>query len=183
MKKAYMLALLFLASCALSDWQTFAVDKHVTVQLPEQPKLVDVSGMPFPSSATRQIATSPSVRVFSAKGNSCVYGIIVNSNALPAVPRQPFERDLFYTNGIQNVLEREHNALLARSTFFTRAGKGVEVTFSNKSSSTNQVFIQHLRTVLVGRASYTFSFLARDDNAASATEQRHRFFNSITVKP
>ncbi len=183
MKKVYLLALSFVTSCALSDWQTVAVDEYVTVQLPEQPKLVDVSGMPFPSPATRQVATSPSVRVLSAKDKSGVYGIIVNSEALPIDLKRPIEPDSFYNQGIRNVLQREHSTLLARSTFLTPAGKGVEVKFSSRPSSTNQVLIQHLRTILVGRASYTFSFLAHDDNAASATAQRRRFFDSITVKP
>jgi hypothetical protein len=112
-----------------------------------------------------------------------MYGIIINRNALPDDLQQPVVRDSFYNQGIRNVLQREHSYLLERTAFTTPAGKGVEVKFSLAATPTGQASVQYIRTALVGNVSYTFTFQPRDDHAGSASEQRRRFFSSITVTP
>ena len=47
----------------------------------------------------------------------------------------------------------------------------------------NQAAIQYVRTVLVGRAAYTFTFQPSEGQDAQTTEQRRRFFGSIALKP
>ena len=73
--------------------------------------------------------------------------------------------------------------MLARSAFDTPAGKGIEVKLSQVLTPANQATIQYVRTVLVGRAAYTFTFQPSEDQDAQTTEQRRRFFGSIAIKP
>ena len=179
----YLHVLLFLPACTSPDWKAYEVDQHVTVQLPRQPVPINLAGMHFASPATQQTAASSGVRALNTSDSACTYGIIINSEALAANLSQPVVPDSFYNQGIRNVLQRQHVRLLVRSTFMTAAGPGIEVKFG-PASATSSAAGQYIRTVLVGRACYTFIFHSRDKEIELNTiEQRRRFFNSIVVKP
>lgn len=176
MKKHGLLLILFLASgwsCSgQQPWRTRAVDKRVRVQVPGE----------LQELAPGALGLSPAAgqRVWGAEDAAGMYLVIRQT------PGPITNRERYYEGLIRGVLGRAHGELLARSTFPTQGGNGIEIVFKARDPNTGKSFVQYSRSVLVEHCTYSLSFVSRDEHDStgrSGAEKRRKFFDSIAVTP
>ena len=176
MKKHGLLLILCLASgwsCSgQQPWRARAVDKQVRVQVPGE----------LQELAPGALGLSPAAgqRVWRAEDAAGMYLVIRQT------PGPITNRGRYYEGLVRGVLGRTHGELLARSTFPTRGGNGIEIVFKAHDPNSGKCFVQYSRSVLVEHCIYNFSFISRDENDStgrSGAEKRRKFFDSIAVTP
>ena len=183
MKQAYKLLLpllgLPLIAATLADWVTFNIDKQVSVQTPAQPEELDLAKLGL---AVKLEGT----KIYNAKDVIGFYQTIrVNDSGTESGPKEVGARKAFYEGVITGLLNQQNGVLLERSSFPTAGGEGIEIKYRSLDKRTGKQAIKYTRSLLVGKTSYSLNFLSLDGDTTgtSGTEQRQRFFNSITVKP
>jgi hypothetical protein len=176
MKKYGMLLLPFLAtgwSCSQQQpWLTRVVDERVVVQVPAELQELAPENLGMPPTA-RQI-------MWGAEDAEGMYLV------LRQTPGHINNRERYYEGLVKGVLRSAHGELLARSTFPTRGGNGIELMFKARDPNSGKSVVQYSRSVLVDSCTYSFSFVSRneqDSTGASGMDSRRRFFESITVTP
>lgn len=180
MKYAYCLfVFLPLAAFAWNDWVPFAVDQHVRVQVPAAPTEVDLTKVADASATERQ-----KVRLWTARDAEGVYQIARFANM--DVPPDTAGRRAYYLYVIRGVLQREQGQLLARTTFPTAAGDGVEIKYRGLRRSTSTRRVKYSRSLVIGTVGYAFTFVPSDQQDSlglAGNAPRRRFFDSITAQP
>ena len=174
MKKAYLLAPLFLLSCTDLDWRPIVVDEHITVQLPEQPKQVDAA----------QLQSRGLKLAMQVVGEQGVYTVLSKAPNFSLKPMTQARRDSFYNQGLRDALaSRRAGVLLANSSFSTPAGDGREFVIRGSSALAPRRMTYFMRVLLIDRVAYSFGFGALDQEDSTKNKDARRFLNSITVKP
>lgn len=183
MKYSYCVALLFLTACASPAWITYPVDPHLAVKFPVKPKVTNLDSMGVNKLLKRK--TLP-YQAFLAQDDNGAYMVAVDaSSRLDSIPVN-VKRDSLYTLGINQILARTpDNRLLSRAKFYTPAGEGVEFVMRINSPLTHTPVLVYNRVLLAHHQAYAFTFTPSEAllDSTAHTEQRRRFFDSITIKP
>ena len=178
MKKVYLLALLPLLAFTLLDWQSFAVDKRLIVQLPAPPSEVNLAKV-----APAQAAAH--ARMWALRAPEAIYLVM----RLPTGfinKGDTASRSAYYAGVLSAVLQDERGQLVSRTSFPTAGGAGVEIKYKALSQFTGRRAIKYMRVLLADSIGYTLLFQPTDKQDSlglGGAEQRRRFFSSITVKP
>jgi len=179
MKKRYALALLPLAAFSLLDWQPFAIDQHVAVQLPAPPTELDVAKL-APTLAAEH------TRLWTLRAPEGAYLVTRLPGAGAIGKLDTAKRNAYYAGMISSILRNEKGQLLSRTPFPTAGGAGLELKYKGVHQLTGKRIIKYVRTLVLDSIGYSLIFIPTDrlDSLGLAgNEQRRRFFNSITVKP
>jgi hypothetical protein len=183
MKHSYYVVLLLLAACTSPAWITYPIDPYLTVQFPVKPKVTNLDSMGVNKLLKRK--TLP-FQAFLAEDDNGAYMVVVDASArVDSIPTN-VNRDSLYTLGINQVLARvEGNRLLSRTRFHTPAGEGVELVLRVSTPKTHTPILVFNRILLAHHRLYNFNFTPYEAilDSTAHTEQRRRFFDSITVKP
>jgi hypothetical protein len=177
----YLLLLPLAAFVPPNTWQPFAIDKQVAVLVPTRPSEADIDKL---AKAHRYSPT----RVWTTKAPEGTYFIIRTAGKTSeSIGRQnSAQRQALYTSIIQAALQSDKGKLLTRISFPTAGGPGCEVKYRGTHPLTQRRVVKYLRYLVVDSIGYSFQFLPANPNDSlglAGAEQRHRFFNSITVKP
>jgi hypothetical protein len=166
-----------LAAFVLADWQSFAVDEHLTVQLPGPPTERDLAKL---------APQLKGVQVWSAQDGTGMYLITRFAQTMDKPLQDTTALRSYYAGVISGQLRREEGHLLSRTFFATAGGSGVEYKYRGRHQGTGKQVIKYGRSLLLGAVGYSFAFVPADrvDSLGLAgNEQRRRFFDSIMVKP
>jgi len=178
MKKVYLLALLPLVAFTLVDWQSFAIDKRLLVQLPTPPAEVNLTKV-----APAQAAAH--ARMWALRAPKAIYLVVRLPTGLIS-KSYTARRSSYYAGVLSAVLQDERGQLVSRTSFPTAGGTGVEIKYRALSQFTGKRAIKYMRFLLVDSIGYSLLFQPTDKQDSlglAGAEQRRRFFNSITVKP
>jgi hypothetical protein len=178
-KKAYVLAFLFLAACRLPHRQPFALDAHVTVELPHQP-------YPRDARKNKRLKHPERIKIWVLRTLGGTYHLLrVVHPGLHMTTRDTLAREAYYDRKIEE-LEVRQAQILSSSSFTVAGMKGRDISY--KSHATAKPEIVYSRNFVLDSVSYVLDFFPasqiREGLVGFAeNEQRQRFFNSITVKP
>jgi hypothetical protein len=178
MKKVYLLALLPLLAFTLVDWQSFAIDKRLIVQLPTPPAEVNLTKV-----APAQAAAH--ARMWALRAAEAVYLVVRLPTGLIGKSDTTSRRS-YYAGVLSAVLQDERGQLISQTSFPTAGGAGMEIKYKAMSQVTGKKAIKYMRFLLVDSIGYSLLFQPTDKQDSlglASAEQRRRFFNSITVKP
>ena len=175
----YLLACWPLAAFAWFDWTPFAVDQRVHMQLPAAPAEVDLATVPGASAAERH-----NTRLWTARDAEGVYQVARFAHM--AVRPDTAGRRAYYRDVVDGALQREHGELLARGSFPTAAGDGLEFKYRARRRGTGTRVVKYSRSLVIGTTGYAFTFLpfdTQDSLGLAGNAARRRFFESITAQP
>ena len=148
------------------------------MQLPAQPTEMDLSKL-LPAA---QLKDS---KVYTVKDDQGIYQVIKSATAMNAESiASDATRQLYYDGVISGLLARENGTLLARATFASAGGEGLEIKYESIHKGTGKQAVKYMRSLLVGATGYSFNFIPgdkQDSTGTSGNEQRRKFFNSILV--
>jgi hypothetical protein len=182
MKQPYLLALLLapLISFAFTDWLPFAVDKHVTVQLPRQPTEIDLAKL-MPATSMQH------GRLWALRAPEGIYMVMRLPTGSGIINKLDTASRRDYYAGIMNaVLHDEQGKAIARSYYATPAGAGLEFKYKGRHQVTGKQVVKYIRSLVVDSVGYSLNFIPTDQQDSlgiAGNEQRRHFFNSIAVKP
>jgi hypothetical protein len=178
-KKGYLLIPLSLSACRLPHLQTFALDTQVTVELPNQPRLIDAHKY-------RQLKHPERIKLWVLGTLGGAYQLIRAVNpALHIANRDTLGQEAYYRRKVKELIKR--NALIIASRPFSVGGiRGRDIIY--KSHATPQPKVIYSRSFVLDSVGYTLNFIPTFQEETSLlssleAKQRRRFFNSITVKP
>lgn len=178
----YLLLLPLLACAATDVWKPFVIDRRLTVQLPTKATELNVLQL-LPSS---QIPAHMRTWVARASEGLCVVMRVPNARAQRIRQSDAAQRQAFYADVVKGALAVENHAyLLKRTNFQTASGSGIEIKYTALDARTGRRRIRYMRSLVVDSIGYNLIF--RPANLSDSLglvdyTQRHRFFNSITVK-
>jgi len=180
MKYAHcLLAFLPLVAFALNDWVPFAVDQRVRVQVPATPAEVDLAKVAGASASERH-----NTRLWTARDADGVYQIARFAHM--AVRPDTAGRRSYYRDVVDGALQREQGELLARGSFPTVAGDGLEFKYRGRRRSTGTRVVKYSRSLVIGTTGYAFTFIpfdTQDSLGLAGDASRRRFFESIAAQP
>jgi hypothetical protein len=163
---------------ALENWNTYSLDNQFSLQLPAPPQEIDLA---------KQGLQQPDMRVFIASDKVGLYQIIrmqVAPDKSDVVASSTYRQD-FYDGFARTMVSDMQGKLLARTTFSSPAGDGIEIKIRAPHKATGLKTIKYSRALLVNNVCYGLNFLPRDlqDTAGvSGQQERKQFFTGFTVK-
>jgi hypothetical protein len=169
-----LLLLLPLLSFTALDWQPFAIDQHVTVDLP---------ATPTEAKAARGKKVGHN-RAWMLQAPEGVYQIM----RLPTGFARADEatRNAYYKKLLTYTLHQERGQLVLLTAFPTDAGPSLEYKYRVVRPGTRRHVTKIGRALVVDSVAYSLQFLPadqRDSLGVAGTEQRTRFYNSLVVRP
>jgi hypothetical protein len=179
----YLLLLPLFAATVADVWQSFAVDKILTVQMPAKAAELNMTEL----LRTGQAPARTRTWVAQASEGLCVVMRIPTANAQRIKQSDAAHRQVFYKDVVRGALAVENHAfLLKRTSFQTAGGDGIEIKYTALNARTGRRRVRYMRSLVVDSIGYNFIF--RPANLSDSLglvdyTQRRRFFNSITVKP
>jgi hypothetical protein len=174
----YLFLLPLLAFADSNTWQSFPVDKRLTVQLPAQ--ATELQMLP-----TGQAPAHTQTWVARAPEGLCV----VMRVPIAYVIKQSdmAQRRVFYDQVVKGALAEENQAhLLTRTSFQTAGGSGIEIKYTAVDARTGHQRVRYMRSLVVDSIGYNLLFRPADLSDSLGLvdyAQRRRFFSSITVRP
>jgi hypothetical protein len=92
-------------------------------------------------------------------------------------------RNSFYQGMIDSEMRKDKGQLVALIAFPTSAGTGMGYQYKAKNRATGQRVFKSIRSLVVDSVAYSFNFTPAkpDTTGLAGTEQRNRFFDSITA--
>lgn len=179
----YLLMLPLLACTATDTWQSFAIDKRLTVELPVQATELNVAQM-LPAGQT---PTHTQTWVARASEGLCVVMRIPFVNVEVIRQGDTTQHRLFYDSAVKGALADENQAhLLKRTPFQIAGGIGIEIKYTALDAHTGHRRVRYMRSLVLDSIGYNLLF--RPANLSDSLglvdhAQRQRFFNSITINP
>lgn len=168
-----------LAAFTYAEWATFSVDEQLTVQLPAQPTVTDMS--------KASTAIPQTVKMFSAQDGAGTYMILrLAATAPQSTMQSESSRTAFYDGLINGLVRGQKGVVLSRTSFATAGGEGVDVKYRGLDKGTGKMGIKYSRNLVLGAVAYSLSFYSQDrqdTTGVSGSESRKKFFESLTVKP
>jgi hypothetical protein len=175
----YLLLLPLLAFTAADNWQPFAIDQHVAVQLPTPPAEADLAKL-APGQNLHHM------RMWMARAPEGIYQVIRIPATATISQADTAGRRAFYAGTLASLMRNEKGQLLVLTHFATSAGAGIEYKYKSVHRATGKHVIKYGRSLLADSVAYALNFLPtdnQDSTGMAGNAQRRRFFNSITVKP
>jgi hypothetical protein len=170
----FILLTFSLASFTAFDWQPFAVDQRVTVDLPAKP--TEAKAAPG-----KKVGRT---RVWMLQAPEGVYQIMRMPTGLAQADEAA--RNSFYEGLIAFTMRQEQGQLVLITAFPTDAGPSLEYKYRVVRKGTRRHLTKIVRTLVVDSVAYSLQFVPSDQQdslgLAGAT-QRNRFYNSLAVKP
>jgi hypothetical protein len=173
------LLLLPLFAFTADTWQPFAIDSRVSLQLPTHPTELDFAKL----APTRK---PDHTRIWLLRAPEGTYQVMRLPNNGTISGTDTAGRRAFYAGVLTSVMRNESGQLLLITPFPTVAGAGMEYKYKAMHKGTGKRVIKYTRILLADSIAYTLNFVPidrQDSLGIAGAEQRHRFFNSITVKP
>ncbi|OON66919.1 hypothetical protein [Hymenobacter sp. CRA2] len=162
-----------------ASWATFDVDSRLSVELPAGVREVDVTKVNMPL---------PNTRLFMAQDTVGLYQVIrIDMSEEQGTALQGEAARQRYYDGVVNgaVNGQQEAVLLARTSFPTAAGEGIELKMRARHKGTGKLVVKYSRSLLLNHTGYAFLFIPLDksDTAGiSGRAERERFFTSIKAK-
>ena len=168
-----LLLLLPLLSFTILDWQPFAVDKRVTVELPTKPTEAKAA-------LGKKVGRT---RAWMLRAPEGVYQIMRMPTGLARADEAA--RNSYYESLISYTMKEEQGQLLLITAFPTDAGPSLEYKYRVIRPGTRQHVTKIVRTLVVDSVAYSLNFIPTDKQDSlglAGAEQRNRFYNSLAVK-
>ncbi len=169
-----LLLLLPLLSFTTLDWQPFAVDQHVTVDLPAKPR--EANAVPG-----KKIGRNRAWMLPAPEG---VYQIMRMPTGFAKADEAA--RNSYYERLIAFAMRNEQGQLESITAFPTAAGPSLEYKYRVLRPGTRQHLTRIVRTLVVDSVAYSLNFIPanqRDSLGLAGAAQRSHFYNSLVVKP
>lgn len=178
MKQA-LLFLPLLVFTAADTWQPFAIDSHVTVQLPGQPTETDLAKL----NTGKNLGHT---QMWTLKAADGIYMVMRLPNKGSIGRADTAGRQAYYAGVLTSVMRNEKAQTLSLTDFPTSVGEGIEYKYKAIHRGTGKRVIKYVRYLVVDSIGYSLAFTPADKLDSTGTAgnvQRRRFFDSITVKP
>ena len=182
-----LLPLALLLSAAVTDWVTTPLDARVSLQTPVALRELDLARILRSQGASEEvIAHNGGTRSFLAQDALGSYTVLVRTiggTDLSSAP--PDARAAFFDYYLTGVMRSEQGTLLDRSPISVSGQEGVDYHYRGLNKGTGRVVIKLARALVVSNTVYTLNYTPanRDSTGTTGTDERLRFFRSITVLP
>lgn len=187
MKLTCFLFALPLLAFAPDVWQPLKVDKALAIQLPATAEEINFYSWLSPAEL-RKLPSSRRIRMWVARTpqSMCAVMRIPNPDKQRVSKQDTPQRRAFYERVERNSVAEAHGQLLTHTTFSVAGLTGIAFTYSAPNANSGQQDLFYTRSLVLDSICYSLIFRPASPSAAvghASTDQRVRFFNSITVKP
>jgi len=176
-----------LLAFASDVWQPLKVDKTVAIQLPTTAEEVNFYSWLSPAEL-RKLPPARRIRMWVARTpqSLCAIMRIPNPDKQRVNKQDSPQRRAFYERVEHNSIAEAHGQLLTHTTFSVAGLTGFEFMYRAPNTYSNQQDLFYTRSLVLDSICYSLIFRPTSPSTnlgRASTDQRLRFFNSLTVKP